>query len=123
MNQEKEIKGQAFREVIIEKERDNPEYIQLLTMSHELKIQLSTIENKLEIMFLHMENIEKEKGKEQEPQENIEKISQEKFPPEYREAAKQIEKMTKEEKSIEEIATAVNIGKGEVLFIQKLLEK
>lgn len=123
MGKEKEVQGQAFRNVMIEKERDNPEYIQLLTMNHELKTQLSTIENKLETMLLYMENIEKEKEKKQEDQGNIEEIFQEKFPPEYRHRAEQIEKMTKEDKSLEEIAVALNMGKGEVLFIQRLLEK
>lgn len=107
---EKRVKGETFRDFISEQNNENGEYIKLLSLNIELKNQLNTIEDNLNILL-----------KKTKETENLYK--EDTSHPNYNEAANKIEKMTKEKKSVEEMASELGMGKGEVLLLKRLLTK
>jgi hypothetical protein len=131
IKEESKIHKDAFKEVISEQNKDNADFIKILTINTELKNQLITLEDKLNILLKdtkeikHLSVNDKEYGKESELTKNEpESIYKEDDNyPNYNEAANKIKKMTEENKSIEEMASALSIGKGEVLLLKRLLKE
>ncbi len=121
------LQEETFREIIVKEEKGNGDYIKLLSTNHELKAQLSIIEDKIEDVLTQIENLQGTiKGLKEEKEnkkENMEQVSQEQLEKDYGEITRNIQEMTKQNKSVEKIATTLNMGKGEVLFIRRLLEK
>lgn len=127
------VHGEAFKEVISEQNKDNGEYIKLLTINTELKNQLDIIENNLNIILKETkgikqinfnEKVQKRGSAELITKKESESLYKEKSNhPNYNEAANRIEKMAGENKSIEEMATELGMGKGEVLLLKRLLTK
>lgn len=121
------LQEETFREIIVKEEKGNGDYIKLLSTNHELKAQLSIIEDKIEDVLTQIENLQGTiKGLKEEKEnkkENMEQVSQEQLEKDYGKIARNIQEMTKQNKSVEKIATTLNMGKGEVLFIRRLLEK
>lgn len=123
IKKKRELQEETFKEAIVKEEKDNGDYIKLLSTGHELKAQLSIIENKVENVLTQVENLQGNIKGLKEEKENTEYLSQEQTERDYNEIARNIQKMTKQNKSVEEIATTLNMGKGEVLFIRRLLKK
>lgn len=132
MKKESKVHEEAFKEVMLEQDKDNGEYIKLLTFNTEIKNKLVILEDKLNIVLKETEDIKQIHIKE-EVLENDSVLKTKMEPeglfkedanyPNYNEAAIKIEKMTEENKSIEEMASALSMGKGEVLLLKRLLTK
>lgn len=120
---EKHRRSEAFREVISVQERDNSEYIKLMAINQELLSRVGFIENKTEDIANNLAAIQRSvenilsmpagssNGREQGEAQA------------YSDAVYKIDKMMKSNMSVDEIATSLNMGKGEVLLIQRLLQK
>lgn len=130
--QENKVHGEAFKEVIAEQNKDNIEYIKILTLNNQLKNKIDTMEKKLNTILMELKETKQISVKEKvlnkdaeittkNEAENINK--DEVNYPNYSEAANKIEQMTEENKSIEEMASVLNMGKGEVLLLKRLLTK
>ena len=99
---------ETFQEVLVEQGREKGDFIRLLAANQDLKERLESVENKLDGMAVRLEQVRGDEPK---------------TDPDYGEAAYKIAEMTKKKLSVEEMATSLHMGKGEVLFIQKMLEK
>lgn len=123
IKKKRKLQEETFKKAIIKEERENGDYIKLLSTNHELKAQLSIIEDKVEEVLVQIENLQGVIKGLKEEKENMDKLSQKQPERDYGEIARNIQEMTKQNKSVEEIATTLNMGKGEILFIRRLLEK
>ncbi|SJZ52457.1 DUF6115 domain-containing protein [Garciella nitratireducens] len=130
IKRKEEVSGEAFQEILLEEQGKDRK---ALLINYELKTQLLTIQDHLEWLISKIEDLEEEiKEIKQEKrrimegnEKTIEKVSHKKSKSndEQAQIMEKILKLTKEDKSIEEIASILHIGKGEVLFIQNLLKK
>ena len=103
-------KGEDFQAVVEEQEQKNGEFIRLLAANQDLKIRLESVEDKLDGISTRLER----------PGQ----ISEDKtVGPDYGAAACKIAEMKKKNMSVDDMAAALHMGKGEILFIQRLLEK
>ena len=107
LKKENKVKGESFQELLEEQNTDKTEYIKLLAGNQGLKIQLDTIEDKLEHISVQLELV----GKEQYNNTDCGTPAQ------------MIESMESDRRSVEDKRTSLNLRKGEVRFIQDILEK
>lgn len=112
--------GEIFQEIMEEQQKDNDGYIKLFALNYEMKDRLLSVEDKLDHILDRMEHVQQSQPN--KPEYRATPVRQDSTP-DYEAAAIKIREMTDKNMSVEEMAAALNIGKGEVLLIQKLLEK
>jgi len=143
---EKRARGRIFREVVKSQSQENGDWIRLLAASQELKVQMETVEKKLDGISVRLGQTGQQVKSQAEvpsrsqtevpskPQTGNRSRSQERFPEkpsgkglsvhrDYREAACRVADMRKQNKSVEDMASSLHMEKGEILFIQGLLEQ
>lgn len=103
-----------FKEIIHRQETDKREYIEILSLNHEIKSLLVQMDEKLDRIQAKIPSEQEEEKELQDPNTEIE---------DYNRAAGTIKKMLQENKSIDEIAKSLNMAKGEVLLLKRLLNK
>lgn len=126
---EKQRRGETFKEIIVEKEKDDSQYISLLASNQELTKKVNSIDTRMAEVLTGFVDIQDMLGR--ADQESHTKVDQESHTKaddaninmEYGQLAQKIKRMLRANMAVDEIATDLNIGKGEVLLIQKLLEK
>ncbi|HZK34592.1 MAG TPA: hypothetical protein VFD33_04710 [Bacillota bacterium] len=127
---EKQRRGETFKEIIVEKEKDDSQYISLLVSNQELAKKVNSIDTRMAEVLTGFVDIQDMLGR--ADQESHTKVDQESHTKadddantnmEYGQLAQKIKRMLRANMDVDEIATDLNIGKGEVLLIQKLLEK
>lgn len=117
---QKHLHKESFHQAIVDQEDNHGEYIKLLSLYQELK-------NSLEDMQAQLNTISEQTSPElllnilEKDSEEIDKKEGDSL--DYAQAADKIEKMSKNNKSIEEMALELNMGKGEVLLLKRLLTK
>ena len=135
MLREKRTRGRIFREVVKDQDRENGDWVRLLAANQELKVQLKTVEKKLDGISARLDQAEvRSRPVEVQPESQtvppkLQKGFSEKpakgssVPTDYREAACRIADMRKQNRSVEDMASSLHMEKGEILFIQGLLEQ
>ena len=143
MLREKRTRGRIFREVVKDQDRENGDWVRLLAANQELKVQLKTVEKKLDGISARLDQAERQARPQAEVRSRPVEVQPESqtvppklqkgfsekpskgssVPRDYREAACRIADMRKQNRSVEDMASSLHMEKGEILFIQGLLEQ
>ena len=116
-------RGKAFREVMSVQERDKGEYIKLMALNQELLNRVGFIEQRTEEIINNLALIQHSVGNMLSMPDDGSKGREQEEAQDYSDVVSKIDKMMKCNMSVDEIATSLNMGKGEVLLIQRLLQK
>ena len=111
---------EVFQEMISDQNNNHGEYIKLLSLHAELKNCLELMQQQLNTILEQTSHDALINTQEKEPARTDRKENNFLH---YNEAASKIAKMLENNKSIEEIASELNMGKGEVLLLKRLLTK
>lgn len=106
---------EVFQGLVEEQGRDKDEFIKLMAANEDLKVHLYHLESQLDHISAQLEQVEEDKAAQYQTDKPI--------GPDYWAAADKIAEMKRSNMSLDQIAASLNMGKGEVLLIQNLLEK
>jgi seryl-tRNA synthetase len=124
LKKENNVRKEKFQGLLNMHNTDNEEYIRLLAANQDLKARLDSIENKLDQFMDQVEFIYKNRA-------NLPGHNSADDDSTYDEEVENLDKVEAEQLTSEQIETedtlitgpSANLGKGEVRFIQSLLEK
>lgn len=136
-----QLHKESFQEMVQQEQEENSQHIEYKALYQEIISKLSNLEDKMgqvmdKIEHMNIQDIPPIQGPEgkkaiEEPEDMGEKekvnLPQEKkfytLPKAYQESIDKIRELKEKDYTIEEIATSLDMGKGEVLFLQNLLKK
>lgn len=122
IQEEKKTRSRTFKDFVVAEERDNSDYINLLASNQDLIRKVNNLDKRLGQLQEGCEDIREILGLLSEESPTVENGEKE-TDIVYGDLEKRVEKMLRANMTVDEIATALNIGKGEVLLLKNLLVK
>lgn len=122
LTKKQEIEQQGlFKEVLVQEKDHNQEYIKLQVLLYDLKDQISSIEDKLDKNLMIDKGNTEDEVVDDLKQESIQKENKKDVSSDYNIILDEVKEMIKENKTVEEMAAHLNLGKGEVILLKNLL--